>query len=328
MSGDINKMNLKFFYGDEEYLMEQEINKLKTKLLDKEFLSMNFKSVKNQTFPDFISLLSTQPMMFGKQLIVIDVENFFAEALEDNQAKELEDAMKNISESLYIILTLTFERNSKRKPDSRRKFYKLLQKYAELQEFASTPTYKTDDLISFINKEAKKQNLTFERPAAERLIEQIGNNLRELVKEIEKLSLVAYPKNKVTEQMVKDNCIINEDIFALSDKLFNGKKASAVYEFRKMCDKQEPIVTLATLQTNLRKAIIMKMYEKKLSDFEIAKIIGGNTSDYWVKKNLEKLKDANLKELVGLKRRLTDVEYRVKSGQISDIEYEIETAFY
>lgn len=191
MSGDINKMNLKFFYGDEEYLMEQEINKLKTKLLDKEFLSMNFKSVKNQTFPDFITLLSTQPMMFGKQLIVIDVENFFAEALEDNQAKELEDAMKNISESLYIILTLTFERNSKRKPDSRRKFYKLLQKYAELQEFASTPTYKTDDLISFINKEAKKQNLTFERPAAERLIEQIGNNLRELAKEIEKLSLVA-----------------------------------------------------------------------------------------------------------------------------------------
>lgn len=321
-------MSLKFFYGDEEYLMEQEINKLKTKLLDKEFLSMNFKSVKNQTFPDFISLLSTQPMMFGKQLIVIDVENFFAEALEDNQAKELEDAMKNISESLYIILTLTFERNSKRKPDSRRKFYKLLQKYAELQEFASTPTYKTDDLISFINKEAKKQNLTFERPAAERLIEQIGNNLRELVKEIEKLSLVAYPKNKVTEQMVKDNCIINEDIFALSDKLFNGKKASAVYEFRKMCDKQEPIVTLATLQTNLRKAIIMKMYEKNLSDFEIAKIIGGNTSDYWVKKNLEKLKDANLKELVGLKRRLTDVEYRLKSGQILDIEYEIETAFY
>lgn len=326
MSGDINKMNLKFFYGDEEYLMEQEINKLKTKLLDKEFLSMNFKSVKNQTFPDFISLLSTQPMMFGKQLIVIDVENFFAEALEDNQAKELEDAMKNISESLYIILTLTFERNSKKEPDKRRRFYKLLEKYAEFQKFPVYQYYEIDKLLTFINKEAKKHNLIIENPAGNKLIEQVGNNLRELVKEIEKLALVAYPKNKVTEQMVKDNCIVNEDVFALSDKLFNGKKASAVQEFRKMCDKQEAIVTLATLQTNLRRAIIMKMYENKLSTFEIAKMAG--CKEGFVRNQIPKLKDANLKELVGLKRRLTDVEYRVKSGQILDIEYEIETAFY
>jgi DNA polymerase-3 subunit delta len=320
-------MSLSFFYGDEEYLIEQEIKNLRKKLLDDNFAGMNYKVFKNLSYQDFISTIRTQPMMFGNQLIVIDIENLFSNSsFDDFQLDEIKKTFENIPESLYIVFLLIFERNSKKKPDSRKKIYKLISKYATLKEFPSIPTYKTEDLISFINKKAKLNGITIEKNASNKLIEQIGNNLRDLSNEIEKLTLISYPKNKVTEQMIQTNCITNEDIFSFTDKLFLGKKALALKEFRKLCDKQYPLAILSTIQTNLRKVIIMKMNEKKLSISEISKLVG--FTDYVVQIRLQELKGANLKDLVSLKRNLSDVEFKIKNGKVLDVQSEIELAFF
>lgn len=327
MFGAVETMSVSFFYGDEEFLMEREINSLREKLLDKNFSAMNYKYIKNPNYQDFISFLMTQPMMFGAQMIVIDIENFFGNiTFEDYQINEIKAALENISPSLHIILTLVFERNSKRKPDSRKKIYKVISSCAKMQEFATIPLYKTDDFVNFVNKEGKKQGITFEKPAALKLIEQVGNNLRELSKETEKLVLIAYPKNKITEQMVKDICITNDDLLSLTDKLLVGKKASALKEFRKLCDKQFPLILLSAIQTNLRRAIIIKLNEKILPTSEIAKMTG--FTDFLVQLQQKKLKSADLKELVKLKRNFAKAEYNIKSGKALDVQAEIELAFY
>ena len=319
-------MSLSFFYGDEDYLMEQEIKKQKEKLLDKNFSAMNFKSLSNLSYLDFISVLQTQPMMFGAQMIVIDVENFFSSySFEDNQIEELKKTLENIPETLHIIFTLKFERNSNSKPDSRKKIYKVLSKYTNMTEFVSIPAYKTDELLNFINKEAKKNNVIIEKQAAIKLLEQVRNNLRELAKEIEKLVLIAYPKNKITEGMVKENCITNEFIFDMADKLFVGKKVTALKEFKKLCEKQHPLEILSALQTTLQQSIIIKLNEKKMSPMEIAKL-AGIKSDYIVKLKMQTLKSSNLKSLVNLKCNLTNAEYKIKSGEALDVQSEIENA--
>ena len=64
-------MAIYFFYGEEDYNIEQEVEKLK-KGLDKNFLEMSFKTYDCPKFPDLISILRSQPMMFGKMLIVIN----------------------------------------------------------------------------------------------------------------------------------------------------------------------------------------------------------------------------------------------------------------
>ena len=177
-------------------------------------------------------------------------------------------------------------------------------------------------MVLFINKEAKKQHVIIERQAALRLVEQVGNNLRELSKEIEKLVLVAAPKDKITENMVKENCITNEDIFAFTDKLFVGKKGIALREFRKLCDKEHPLMILSVIQTTLRKVIIMKLYEKRATVAQIAKMTG--FKDFLVQQRLKELKDANLKDLVRLKRNLAQAEYNIKIGKALDIQDEVE----
>lgn len=317
-------MSIYFFYGDEEYNIEQEINKLRKKLLDKNFASMNYKVVDNPNFADLISLLRTQPMMFGNMMIVINCENFFPKTFEDTEILEIEKAMEDNVESLCIIFVAKLPRNEGKKLDSRKKIYKTLTKLAQTQEFPTFKSYKVDDIASWLNKEAKKHDVTLEKDAAIALIEQVGNNLRDLAKELEKLKLLAYPETKITKKMVKEICISNEDLFVLADFLMKGDKGKALLEFRKLLDKKYSLEILSALQTMLRKWITLKSKSREKSLFELSKLTGQH--EFVVKTTLEKMKDTPLRDLVKLKQNLTEAEYKIKSGQTIDHIGELEKA--
>ncbi len=317
-------MSIYFFYGDEEYNIELEIKKLKKKLLDKNFAAMNFKSVNNPNFADLTELLRTQPMMFGNMMIVINCEDYFTKTFEDFQLEEIEKALKNNIESLCIIFCAILPRNENKKLDSRKKIYKILTKYACVQEFPTIKAYKTEEILNWINKEAKKQELAMEKDASMMLIELVGNNLRDIAKEIEKLKLLAHPKNIVTKKMVKEISIFHEDLFAFADYLLKGNKSKALYEFKKLLDRKHSLEVLSALHTMLRKWITIKSKAAGMSLFEISKLTGQH--EFVVKTTLEKMKETPLKDLVKLKQNLIEAEYRVKSGQALDVIDEIELA--
>lgn len=319
-------MSIYFFYGDEDYNIELEINKLKKKLLDKNFAAMNFKKAENPNFPDLISLLRTQPMMFGNLMVVVDIAEYFSKTLDDKQIEEIEKALEDNVESLCVIFKVILPRNEGKKLDSRKKIYKVISKYAQMQEFPTFKTYKTEDISAWVNKEAKKLGITLEKPAILALIEQIGNNLRELEKELEKLKLIAYPKDIVTKAMVKEICISNEDLFVLADYLIKGNKSSALLEFKRLLEKKHPLEILSALQTMLRKWITIKLKSKELPPFEISKLVGQH--EFVVKTTLEKMKDTPLKDLVNLKQNLIEAEYKIKSGQSLNHIDEVENAFF
>ena len=317
-------MSIYFFYGDEDYNIELEINKLKKKLLDKNFSSMNFKKIDSPAFSDLISLLRNQPMMFGNMMIVISVENYFAKALEDSELEEISKALEDNIDSLCVVLTYTLPRDEGKKVDTRKKIYKIISKYSTCQEFPTFKTYKVDDIINWINKEAKKQEVELDKAASTTLIEQVGNNLRQLSKEIEKLKLLAYPKNKITKEMVKEICISNEDLFEMADYLMKNDKAKALLEFKKLLSKKHPLEILSALQTMLRKWIIIKSKSSK-SPFELSKLVGQH--EFVVKNTQVKLKNTSLKDLVTLKKNLIEAEYKIKSGKSNNHIDEVEIAF-
>ena len=77
-------MALYFFHGQEEFLIEKDIQKLKEKLLDKNFLAMNYKTFSNPNFLDLMDILNTPPMMFGNSLVVVDCKNYFSARIKAN----------------------------------------------------------------------------------------------------------------------------------------------------------------------------------------------------------------------------------------------------
>ena len=316
-------MAIYFFYGEEEFNITNEIEKLK-KTLDKNFLEMSFKTYDNPKFPDLISILRTQPMMFGKMLIIINCLEYFAKTFEDKEIKQISDALEANTDAVDIVFVAELPRDEGKKLDSRKKFFKLLKKY-NAQEFPTIPTYKTAELEGWVQKQAKSKKIKLENAALTTLIAPVGNNLRQLDGELEKLALLAYPKDLVTKDMVQEICISNEDLFAFSDYLMQNEKDKALLEYRKLLDKKHPLEILATLQTMLRRWIILKAKASECSPAELSRLTGQH--EYVVKLTLQKLKKTNLKDLVHLKQRLTDTEYKIKSGQLLNPDEEVENAF-
>ena len=317
-------MAVYFFYGEEDYNIEQEIGKLK-KGLDKNFLEMSFKTYDNPKFPDLISILRSQPMMFGKMLIVINCLDYFSKTFEDKEIKEIESALENNNENLDIVFVAQLPRNEGKKLDSRKKLFKLLKKYNSL-ECPLIPTYKTAELESWIIKQGKAKGIKLDKNALTAIISQIGNNLRQIDGELDKLKLFAYPSDTVTADMVREICISNEDLFAFSDFLMENEKDRALLEYRKLLDTRYPLEILSTLQTMLRRWIILKAKSQSATPMELSRMTGMH--EYVVKLTLQKLKKNNLKDLVKLKENLTDAEYRIKSGLALDVEKEVENALF
>ena len=317
-------MSIYFFYGEEDFNIEQEIGKLK-KGLDKNFLEMSFKTYDNPKFPDLISILRSQPMMFGKMLIVINCLDYFSKTFEDKEIKEIESALENNNENLDIVFVAQLPRNEGKKLDSRKKFFKLLKKYNSL-ECPLIPTYKTAELESWIIKQGKAKGIKLDKNALTAIISQIGNNLRQIDGELDKLKLFAYPSDTVTADMVREICISNEDLFAFSDFLMENEKDRALLEYRKLLDTRYPLEILSILQTMLRRWIILKAKSQSATPMELSRMTGMH--EYVVKLTLQKLKKNNLKDLVKLKENLTDAEYRIKSGLALDVEKEVENALF
>lgn len=317
-------MAVYFFYGEEDFNIEQEIEKLK-KGLDKNFLEMSFKTYDNPKFPDLISILRTQPMMFGKMLVVINCLDYFSKTFDDKEMKQIAEALEENNDNLDIVFVAQLKRDEGKKLDSRKKFFKTLSKY-NAQEFAVIPTYKTAELEGWIIKQAKAKKLKMDTGAATAMISQIGNNLRQLNTELDKLQLMAYPQNVVTPEMVKEICISNEDLFAFSDYLLEGKKDLALREYRKLLEKKYCMEIVSTLQTMLRRWIILKAKSSECTPMELSRLTGQH--EYVVKLTLQKLKKTNLKDLVKLKQNITEAEFKIKSGQAPNAEAEVENAFF
>ena len=100
----------------------------------------------------------------------------------------------------------------------------------------------------------------------------------------------------------------------------------ALLEYRKLLEVRFPLEILSTLQTMLRRWIILKARGQSASPMELSRMTGMH--EYVVKLTLQKLKKNNLKDLVKLKKNLTDAEYKIKAGLALDVEKEIENALF
>ena len=323
-------MAVYFFYGEEDFNIETEILKLKSSL-DKNYIDMSYKVYDNPLFPDLMSAIRTQPMMFGKMLIVINCYNYFFKIenkeikFDDKELEEIASALDNNNDNIDIVFCVEIPRDEGKKLDARRKLFKILSKY-NAREFNVIPTYKKIELENWIKKQAQSKKLKVTQDGLSAIISQIGNNLRIIDKELDKLQIAVYPNNIVNEENVRENCISNEDLFAFSDYLMVGQKDKALLEYRKLLSKKYCLEIVSTLQTMVRRWIILKARAAEYSPSDLSRMTGMH--EYVVKLTLQKLKKANLRELVHLKENLTEAEYKIKSGLSLNPEAEVENIIF
>ena len=82
--------------------------------------------------------------MFGNTLALIYYDKYLIGnklSLDDKQIEALDYAFSNMSPSVNIIFVCRIPRDEYKKPDSRKKLYKVLSKHSQVQEFAQYKGY-------------------------------------------------------------------------------------------------------------------------------------------------------------------------------------------
>ena len=318
-------MAVYFFYGDEDYNIELELDAMRSKL-NPDFLSLSFQILDSPDYPTLISALRKPPMMFGEALCIINAEEYFLSNrnfFDDSELADIDDALKNNPDGLNIVFVVKLPRDENKKLDSRKKLYKIVSKY-NTREFPTFKTYKTAEISAWIKKHAKSKDLSINDDATALMIEQIGNNLRDFNTELDKLKLLAYPQKTVTKKMVEEICISHQDLFNLTELIMKIEKDKALLEFQKLLDKKHPLELLSAIQTLIRRWIIIKSKSSVATSAELAKLTGQH--EFVVKQTIAKLKNTKLSDLVKLKQNLFEVEYKIKSAEALDIISEVECA--
>ena len=323
-------MPVYFLWGDEDYLIEKRAQKIKKEILKDDINELNYRAVDNPSFSLFSELLRTNAMMFGDVVIQIKCAKYFLESknkekLDDKQVKELTDALNNISDRIHIILICPTPRGEKKKPDSRKKLYKELIKITKPEEFQSYRTYEEYKLIPIIKNIAGELGLKINQKECSLIVQTIGASLRDIANQLEKLKLYAYPKDTITSEMIENVVSTNTDVFNLVDLILKKDYKQALNNISELLQKEHYLPSLAFIQTTFGNLVKLKLYANTLSNYELA--IKLNQNEYVLKKNLEKIKNTSLNELIRLKINLTEAEYKLKSGIIKDPILAYELAF-
>ena len=314
------------YWGEEEFNLSQAVDELKSKTLDENWAALNFRHLqptKNQSSESFLSEivenLETRPMVFGNFMLQIDARNLYIRGnkgeINDKLIKRFIENLENVPDNFYVLFTCKIERGTGKKIDGVSKLTKATQKVADVQEFASFKPWEEDKIANWIIQRAKQKKLKINTNAALTLTRAVGSDLRKLDIELEKLGLMAYPETEIAAKHVEKIAETNENTFLFADCLLAGNRLKALSELKKLMEKDHPMKIIATLQTTVRKWVKIKVEHAGVSSFELAKTLGAN--EYVVKKDLEKLRNVKPDDLLKLKSKLNECEFKAKIGELN-----------
>lgn len=178
-------MALYFFWGDDDFQMNRAIAELRDRSVEADWASFNYNKLAGDEADAPIMALNqamTPPFGTGKRFVWL-ADSTIGQRCSEAVRNEFERTLPSLPESSILLIS------SRQKPDGRSKLTKLLQKYGEIKEFATIPPWKEDQIGTYIEKAAKAQNLTLTPDAMRLLVEAVGNQTRQLMLELEKLSL-------------------------------------------------------------------------------------------------------------------------------------------
>jgi DNA polymerase-3 subunit delta len=137
--------------------------------------------------------------------------------------------------------------------DKRRRISKILLENSVAVEFSAL---QDADLKNEARKTAKKSEAEIDERALNYLISLVGNDVRKLTLEVEKLAVAALPDTLITHELVESLVPNSREIsnFDLTDQVLAGNKTRALQVLKKILDDgAEPLMLLGLLAYNFRR---------------------------------------------------------------------------
>jgi DNA polymerase-3 subunit delta len=304
-----------FYWGDDDFAMSKAVAALRDRVLDPDWASFNYEKISPDTPDAVIQGLNqsmTPPFGSGSRLVWL-VDTTICHHCSADILAELERTLTAIPESTVLLLT------TGSKPDGRLKSTKLLQKYAQVQEFSRIPPWQQDQLEKAVVKVAQEMGVKLTDASVGILTESVGNETRLLYSEIEKLQLyVGTGKNRLLSDEIVGTLVTSNaaNSLKLANAILHGDTSRALTLISDLIDRNEPALkVVATLTGQFRTWLWVKVMisagERDEKAIAQAAEIGNPKRIYFLRQEVKAITQGQLQKTLSI---LLDLEVSLKRG--------------
>jgi len=303
------------YWGEDDFAMGKAVAALRDRVLDPAWAAFNYEKISPDTPDGVIQGLNqsmTPPFGSGSRLVWL-VDTTICHHCSGDMLAELERTVTAIPESTVLLLT------TPSKPDGRIKSTKLLQKYAQIQEFSPIPPWQQDQLEKAVVKVAQEMGLKLTDASVQLLAESVGNETRLLYSEVEKLQLYAGErrdrplKDEIVGTLVTSSAA---NSLKLASAILQGDTSRALTLISDLIGRNEPALKIvATLTGQFRTWLWVKVMisagERDEKVIAQAAEIGNPKRIYFLRQEVKAITQGQLQKTLSI---LLDLEVSLKRG--------------
>jgi DNA polymerase-3 subunit delta len=310
------------FHGDDEFSLQEEIGGLKSQLDADGGLAGNTSTLDGRTLKpgELLAVCATVPFLGSHRLVVVEgllgrFESGRSQGRrrEGKSSRESTEAWKSVPTALAEMPDSTVLVFVDGEVSASNPLLRLLAPVAEVREFASLKQRAVPD---WVRTRAHDRGLSISPRAVSLLAELVGNDLRTLSQELEKLGVYVGGR-QIEEEDVRElvSSAREASVLAMVDAVVEGRGGQAVRMLEDLRDEgASSSLVLSMITRQYRNLILAKeLTLARLSPAEIGQRLGIR-SEYPLRKVLEQSRRYALPQLEAAFRRLLEADAAIKRG--------------
>ena len=290
-------MTIYFFWGDDDFVINQQITNLKQEKIDTNWLQFNFQKFsgdKEDEIQQALTEAMTPPFGSGDRIVILEQTTICQQANEE-LLTELQKTLPQIPTTTHLLFT------SQKKPNGKLKITKLINKYAQVKEFSLIPPWQTEALVSKVAEMANQKRVKLTQEATKILADCVGNDSLLLYQELKKLAIYQGENKKLLDEKVIKSLVnvSSKTSLQLAEAIVNQNLHLALQLVQDLLNSNEPPLRIvATLVGQFRTWAIVKTAieagEKNENTIAELADIRNPKRVYFIKKQISKKSARNL----------------------------------
>lgn len=307
--------NIYMLYGEEGYLKELYVNKLRESLVEPAFADFNFHQYEGKKTPlkEILNDADMMPMMSEYSFLLV---HDYPLDKSQGDIDELKKYLEDINESSVIVLWFdTIEVDTKKNA----KWKAVEAAVSKAGTVVNLEKRTESELASIIVNSAKKRSCAIDTQTAKYLVSVVGNDIKTVFNELEKIC--AYVgEGEITKKHIDSLAVkcLQARVYDLSKFILAGNSDGAYGVLNALfAQKEEQIKILSTISS-----CYIDMYRVKcaksanVSEAEIASVFGYKGREWLIKNAIRDSRNISVQNLRDAINVLSSTDEMMKSTAI------------
>ena len=308
-----NLKSLYLLYGDERYLIEDYLKKIKKTFGDLS-VGINYILHDESSIDSIISDIETPSFGYPKKLIIVRNSGIFKKDFNSPIKEKLKNYIKENKKIIDESVVIVFIEEVVHKFE----MYKTIESNGIVIEFKEL---KQIELVARLKKICSMYKVNVSEQNLKYLIEIVGTNLQDLINEIRKLIEYTGQGNEIKKEAIEKlaNKQMQAIIFDLTDSLGTKNTAKALETLEGLEYNKEPAQKiLIILYNHFKKLYLTKLALQSKKDIATFLELKANQT-FLTTKYINQSRYFNENEIEKILKEMIDLDYNYKNGNI-DIE--------